>query len=199
MSEEPRPARGRLLAVLVQFIKFGLVGGSGVLVNLIVTYIMTQVNGGVGNDNNIIFQLPGRFAFRFTILVWIVAFLIANFWNFQLNRSWTFKRAKTRGWWAEFWPFFFVGAIAALIGALIKVALTNPTSPVYLPSPMFNDHEGLRARAYWAQLITIVLTMPVNYLVNKVWTFRAVKDTRTKSGVQVAPSAPVEPSGSEVV
>lgn len=178
MSEEPEPSRSRLLSTAVQFIKFGIVGGSGIVVNLIVTYIMTQLHGGVGNDNAVIIDLPGRFAFRFTVLVWIVAFIVANTWNFQLNRSWTFKRAQTRSWWAEFWPFFLVGAVAAAIGALIKVALTNPTSPVYLPSPIFNDHEGLRARAYWAQLFTIVLTMPINYLINKVWTFRAVKDAK---------------------
>ncbi|WIY81543.1 GtrA family protein [Propionimicrobium sp. PCR01-08-3] len=176
MSGEPQPRRGRFWATLIQFIKFGIVGGSGVVVNLIIAYVMTQLNGGVGNDNNVIFQLPGRFAFRFTILVWIVAFLVANLWNFQLNRSWTFKRDRMRGWWAEFWPFFLVGAVAAAAGAIIKVLLTNPTSPLYLPSPWFNDHQGLRARAYWAQLFTIVLTMPINYLVNKVWTFRAIKN-----------------------
>ena len=71
------------------------------------------------------------------------------------------------------------------------MALTNPTSPVYLPSPIFNDHEGLRARAYWAQLFTIVLTMPINYLINKVWTFRAVKDAK--------PEPASEPSEHEVV
>lgn len=99
---------------------------------------------------------PRLEAVALLVLEWIVAFIVANTWNFQLNRSWTFKRAQTRSWWAEFWPFFLVGAVAAAIGALIKVALTNPTSPVYLPSPIFNDHEGLRARAYWAQLFTIV-------------------------------------------
>ncbi len=198
MNKEPRTTREGLLGLLAQFIKFGLVGGSGVIVNLIVTYIMTQLNGGVANDNNVIFQLPGRYALRFTVLVWIVAFLVANLWNFQLNRSWTFKREKMRGWWAEFWPFFFIGAVAAAVGALIKIALTNPTSPVYLPSPTFNDHEGLRARAYWAQLFTILLTMPINYLVNKVWTFRAVKDPHP-AGETPKPGAPTEPSEPRIV
>lgn len=165
---------GRLVK---EFIKFGLVGGSGVLVNLLVTYVMTQLNGGVGNDNRVLFELPDPYSFRFTVLVWIVAFMLANLWNFQLNRRWTFRRksSQMRGWWAEFWPFFAIGSLAAALGALIKIALTNPTSPIYLPSPYFNDHEGLRARAYWAQLFTIVLTMPINYVLNKLWTFRAVR------------------------
>lgn len=181
MTSQPAPRARDWRRTLHEFIKFGFVGGSGVLVNLVVAYIMTQLNGGVANDNRVLFELPGPFAFRFTLLVWIMGFLIANVWNFQLNRVWTFKRTRMRSWWTEFWPFFTVGLVAAGIGALIKVALTNPTSPVYLPDPPFNDHEGLRARAYWAQLFTILLTMPINYLVNKVWTFRPIHEAKVSS------------------
>lgn len=183
MSEQPRSAN--IAGVLLEFIRFGIVGGSGVVVNLVVTYLMTQLNGGVSNDNRILIPLPAGFAFRFTVLVWIVAFLIANLWNFQLNRSWTFKREQKRGWWIEFWPFFLVGLVAALVGIMLKIAFTNPTSPVYLPGPLFNDSEGLRARAYWAQLFTIILTMPVNYIVNKMWTFRRIKQADAASQPEV--------------
>lgn len=170
MSESKR-------SVLAEFLRFGMVGGSGVAVNLLVTYVMTQLNGGVAHDNRVVLSLWGEYNLRFTIVVWIVAFLVANLWNFELNRHWTFRRTTRRGWWAEFWPFLLVGSVAAGLGAVIKLALTNPTSPVYLPAPLFNDHEGVRARAYWSQLITIVLTMPINYVVNKVWTFRGATPT----------------------
>lgn len=168
-------SRQGLVATLRQFVRFGIVGGSGVLVNLLVAYVMTQLNGGVANYNRVLFQLPGPYAFRFTLLVWIVGFLVANLWNFQLNRRWTFKRTQMRSWWAEFWPFFAIGLVAAAVGAVLKIAFTNPTSPIFLPDPPFNDHEGLRAREYWSQLFTIVLTMPINYIVNRLWTFRAIK------------------------
>lgn len=184
MSTEPGLAR-RIGRTLGEFIRFGMVGGSGVLVNLVVAYLMTQLNGGVSNDNRILFELPGPWAFRWTALVWIVGFLVANTWNFQLNRGWTFRRAKMRGWWTEFWPFFAIGLVAAGVGLLLKIGFTNHTSPIYLPGPLFNDHEGLRARAYWGQMFAILLTMPVNYLVNKFWTFRAVKSTGTKPDVKV--------------
>lgn len=175
---------------LLEFIRFGIVGGSGVVVNLVVAYIMTQLNGGVSNDNRIVFDLPGPYAFRWTLLVWIVGFLVANLWNFQLNRVWTFQRDQMRGWWEEFWPFFTIGLVAAAVGAALKVGFTNPTSPIYLPSPLFNDHEGLRARAYWAQLFTILLTMPINYIVNKVWTFRAIPDKQLRTPTTARPSRP---------
>lgn len=157
-----------------QFVKFGMVGGSGVVVNMVIAFVMTKLHGGTSHDNDPLWFVTSRHAFRFTHLVWIVAFVLANFWNFQLNRSWTFKRDVRRGWWAEFWPFFAVGSIAALVGLFLKGAMTNPTSPIYLPSALFNNGQGLRARAYWSQLFTIVLTLPINFVVNKLWTFRAV-------------------------
>jgi len=172
---------------LRQFLKFGMVGGSGVVVNMLVTVILTKLHGGTNRDNEVIARLFGDYAFRFTALVWIVAFLVANLWNFQLNRSWTFKRTQRRSWWREFWPFFAVGSIAASAGLLIKIALTNPTSPFYLPGSIFNDHQGLRARAYWSQLIAIILTLPINFVVNKLWTFRAVKSPQPDDLPLVAP------------
>ncbi|GAA1372110.1 GtrA family protein [Luteococcus sanguinis] len=172
MTLESRRARSR--RHLRQFLKFGIVGGSGVVVNMVVAFIMTKLHGGTSHDNDPVWFITARHALRYTHLVWLGAFVVANFWNFQLNRSWTFKRTHRRGWWAEFWPFFAVGSVAAMAGLVIKTWLTNPTSPVYLPSSVFNDDQGLRARAYWSQLITIVITLPINFVVNKLWTFRAV-------------------------
>ena len=145
---------------------------------MIVAVIMTKLHGGTARDNDVLFMITDDHAFRFTALVWIVGFLVACFTNFELNRHWTFKSSKHAGWWQEFWPFLAVGSVAALVGLALKVALTNPTSPIYLPSSVFNDHQGLRARAYWAQLISIIITMPINFIVNKLWTFRAVRTGR---------------------
>lgn len=159
-----------------QFVKFGIVGGSGVLVNMIVAIVMNKLNGGSANAQDIVWSIPGSpFNVRFTALVWIGGFLVANLWNFQLNRWWTFRSGAHARWWKEFWPFLAVGTVAAAIGLVIKIVLTNPTSPVYLPEPWFHEDAGLNSREYWSQLIAIVITMPVNFLVNKFWTFRAVR------------------------
>ena len=161
---------------LWQFLRFGLVGGSGVVVNMVVAVIMHKLNGGTINAQNIVTSIPGTpFNVRFTSIVWIVGFLVANLWNFQLNRSWTFKSSKHASWFAEFWPFLAVGSAAAFVGLFLKIAFTNPTSPLYLPEPWFHEAAGLQSREYWSQLITIVLTMPINFVVNKLWTFRNVR------------------------
>ncbi len=168
--------------VFRQFVKFGLVGGAGVVVNMVVAIVMNKANGGTVNAQNVLAALPGTpYNFRFSTLVWIVGFLVANVFNFVLNRHWTFRHGIKAPVWHEFWPFLTVGAVAAFIGIFIKVALTNPTSPVYLPETYFHENAGLRSREYWSQLITIVITMPINFVVNKLWTFRAVRNRHAGS------------------
>jgi putative flippase GtrA len=181
VTETARPTAppNRFRRTVWQFARFGIVGGSGVVVNMVVAIIMNKLNGGTVNAQEILFGVAGTpYNFRFTSLVWIVGFFVANVWNFQLNRSWTFKSSKHATWFSEFWPFLAVGSAAAAVGLFLKVAFTNPTSPIYLPEPYFHENSGLQSREYWSQLITIVLTMPINFVVNKLWTFRAVRSHR---------------------
>ncbi|MFT3663099.1 MAG: GtrA family protein [Gordonia sp. (in: high G+C Gram-positive bacteria)] len=166
----------RMMRTVHQFLRFAVIGASGVVVNMAVAVIMNKLHGGTANAQHIIWSIPATdFNLRFTALVWIVAFLVANMYNFQLNRTFTFKSAQHASWWKEFWPFLMVGSVAAAIGLIIKIALTNPSSPIYLPDPPFHENAGLASREYWSQLIAIVFTMPVNFVVNKFWTFRAVR------------------------
>lgn len=169
-------SRARVTRLVRQFVKFGLVGGAGVVVNMLVAIVMNKVNGGTVNAQRILFPILGTaYNFRYSSLVWVVAFLAANLFNFQLNRSWTFRGTRKAPWLAEFGPFLAVGSAAALVGLFVKIAFTNPTSPLYLPEPWFHENAGLRSREYWSQLLTIVITMPINFLANKLWTFTHVR------------------------
>jgi hypothetical protein len=51
----------------------------------------------------------------------------------------------------------------------------HPGSPLSLPPSIFDDSTGLRTRLYWAQLITVVIITPVSFVLNKLWTFSAVR------------------------
>ncbi|WP_454301291.1 GtrA family protein [Salana multivorans] len=156
-----------------QLVKFALVGGVGIVVNMAVAIGLNALNGGPGNARSVLFPIPGTdFSLRFTAFVWIAAFLVANLFNFQLNRIWTFRDTGPGRWWSEFWRFLLVGSVAALVGVFLKVAFTHPGSVLYLPGPWFTEEAGLHSREYWAQLLTILVTMPINFLVNKFWTFR---------------------------
>lgn len=163
----------------IQFLKFGIVGGSGVLVNLVVYAVLIKLAGGDQAGDRSMFPVPlTQFNVRYYHVASTIAFLIANLTNFQLNRTWTFKSGKHAKWWKEYGPFLMVGLLAQLFTLLILTALNHSGSPFYLPDPPFDGSEGLRSRKYWSQAIAVLLTMPINYIINKLWTFRAVRNKK---------------------
>ena len=154
-------------------IRFGLVGASGVLVNLI-TVVLLKRTGPHFDD--IAIDLPlTDFNVRWYHVFSMIAFLVANLWNFQLNRRWTFRSAEHSGWWREFGPFLAVGLAAQLIGLGILTLLMHPGSIFSLPSDLLDTSSGFRTKYYWAQLITIGFTVPISFVLNKLWTFSAVR------------------------
>lgn len=153
--------------------RFGLVGGSGVLVNLLVTILLKR-SGPPFED--VFIDLPmTSFNVRWYHLYSMVAFLVANLSNFQLNRVYTFRSAAHRRWWREYGPFLAVGLAAQIVGLGILTMLMHPSSFLALPSDVFDNSTGLRTKFYWAQLIVIAITVPVSFVLNKLWTFSAVR------------------------
>ena len=104
-----------------------------------------------------------------------IAFLVANLWNFELNRLWTFRSAKHSGWFREYFPFLTVGILGQIVGLGILTLLMHPNSIFSLSSTFFDNSTGFRTRFYWAQLITIAIITPLSFLLNKFWTFSAVR------------------------
>ncbi|HEY5820376.1 MAG TPA: GtrA family protein [Propionibacteriaceae bacterium] len=154
-------------------LRFGLVGGSGVLVNLLVTIILKRSGP---HFEDVLFDLPlTDFNVRWYHLYSMVAFLVANLGNFQLNRMWTFRSAKHSGWFREYGPFLAVGLAAQMVGLGILTLLMHPGSFIALPSDVFDNSTGLRTKLYWAQLIVIAITVPISFVLNKLWTFSSVR------------------------
>jgi putative flippase GtrA len=153
--------------------RFGLVGGSGVLVNMIVLIVCNKL----GPDAHQVFwHVPATdFNVRWYHVYSTVAFMVANLSNFQLNRWWTFKSAGHAGWWREYVPFLVVGLLMLAVNLGIVTLLLHPGSPLALSTSVFDDSTGLRTRLYWAQLIAIAVVTPLSFLLNKVWTFSAVR------------------------
>lgn len=157
----------------VLLFRFGVVGGTGVVVNLLVTILLKR-NGPHFDD--VAIDLPlSQFNVRWYHLYSMVAFFVANLWNFQLNRRWTFRSARHSGWLREYGPFLTVGLVAQVIGLGILTLLMHPASFLALPSSVFDNSTGLRTKLYWAQLIVIAVTVPISFVVNKLWTFSAVR------------------------
>lgn len=183
------PSR-RFSTVSRQFIKFGLVGGTGVVVNLIVVIIARKLGLSLGtNEHDVFMNLFGtRWNIRYSHVYATLAFVVANIWNFQLNRSWTFRTDNRPNWFRQFFPFLFAGISALIVNLVVITLLTNPTSPLALPTDIFDDSTGFRNRLYWANLIGVILGTPANFILNKIWAFRNRGNaSKTKEKVVLKP------------
>jgi putative flippase GtrA len=157
----------------LQFGRFALVGGTGVVVNLVALVLVKRL--GPLPDDPILALSPTAFHVRWYHVYSTLAFLVANLWNFQLNRSWTFRSSKHSAWWREYWPFLAVGMLGQVIGLVLLTLLMHPGSALSLPRGVLDDSSELRTRLYWAQLIVIVVVTPLSFVLNKLWTFAAVR------------------------
>ena len=156
--------------------RFGVVGGSGVVVNLLTLVVLRRI--GPHFDEAVVGLGASDFNLRWYHVYSTIAFLVANLSNFQLNRTWTFQSSRHSRWWHEYWPFLVVGLGGQVVGLALLTLLMHPYSPVSLPAGVFDDSSGLRSRLYWSQLIVIGLVMPMSFVFNKLWTFAAVRTGR---------------------
>ena len=122
----------------VQLVKFGLVGGSGYAVNLIVFAALTAAVG--------LHHIPAA----------IGAFCVAVSNNFLWNRHWTFGAGDGHaGFQAA--RFFAVSLVGLAFNLVLLELLISAAGLPELP----------------AQAVAVALSMPVNFVGNKLWTFDA--------------------------
>jgi putative flippase GtrA len=88
-----------------QFVKFGIVGASGFLVNLIIFTLLQRV-------------VPNHAAAGPYYAMYSVAFLSGGVSNYFLNRIWTFRSTGHAG--REAVQFLSVSVLALLVGLLVS-------------------------------------------------------------------------------
>ncbi len=149
VAEAPRPsatpmhrrvsAGMRVGGNWLQLVRFGVVGGSGFVVNLAVFWVLVH---------------PGGQDYR---LANVAAYLVAVTNNFAWNRAWTFRQDAAGGR-AGFQAarFFFVSLVAQIVALLILEILV----------------AGAGAPKLAAQAVAIAAATPLNFLGNKLWSFR---------------------------
>ncbi|PFG28982.1 hypothetical membrane protein [Corynebacterium renale] len=192
---DSKTSSARFTANLRQFIQFGIVGGSGTIVNLVVAALSKKIaewGWGVSEHDAFMNILGSQFHVRWYHVFVTIAFLVANTWNYQLNRMWTFKNATTRSWWRGFFPFLLTGVGAFIVSQIVMTLLMNQNSPISLSPVIFDDSTGFRTMFYWATAISIVVAMPVNFIINKLWTFRSPAARNVDTATIVDEQPPVQ-------
>jgi putative flippase GtrA len=160
----------------VLLLRFGMVGASVVLVNMLVLFLAKRVGP---YHSAILINLPATESnVRWYHLYFTTAFLVANLYNFQLNQHWTSRSTNHQTWFQEYWPFLVVGVAAFAVGLVLATLLIHPNTPLSLPRYL-DDSSGFRDRSYWANLIQIAVTVPLSFLLNKFWTFFSVRGLPT--------------------
>lgn len=128
----------------IQFIKFCFVGASGVLVNLAVFNLTLLVGHEAFGESSTAVKYLGN----------ALGFVVSVLTNYYLNRRWTFRSNGAIG---RELPKFVVVSIVAYLANLgvFTVCLTV-----------------LDLAPNLSQLIAIATVMPINFVLNKLWSFR---------------------------
>ena len=140
-------ARGSRLATSLRFVRFCIVGASGVLVNLLVLWLAREYLFAT--------LRPPRLRLNAALAL---AIAVATLSNFLWNRFWTWRDrhrgAGARALAGQFGQY----ALAVLIGSGVQIVLTN-----VLSSYMYY---------LLANLMAIGAAAGVNFALNNAWTFR---------------------------
>lgn len=156
----------RLLTVarVKRLIKFGLVGVSGVFVNLVV------------------FELLFRLASLPFSLANAGGIALSVFTNFLLNDAWTWgdrkKGVRRRDWVSRVGKYYISAAAAAGVQLTVAWAVNRALSaPIRLevPAIMYASAPSIDIAPTLAVLCGIVVGMGINFLAGHLWAFRDIE------------------------
>lgn len=129
-----------------QFIKFGIVGAIGTLINIAILYSLTE------------------YIDIYYIISEIIAFFVAGLNNYIWNKLWTFKEKIKDQVVSKYVQFIVISLISLFVNI----------STLYVLVEYFKFWYVL------AEVVAIVIAFLLNFIGNKVWTFRS-KDTDSSS------------------
>ena len=139
---------------LAEFIKFCLIGGFGMLVDLTFVYLAMQIFMIFG-------MIPKMFQFR---IARVIGFVFAVTANFLLNRKFTFSRAEEGNIYRQYLSFFVVSLIGFTVNWFVSVYL-------YEHIAFFNAHYLIAA------FVGILGGTIINFMGSKLFVFKRGKSS----------------------
>ena len=144
-----------------RFVKFALVGGTGVFVNLGVAVLCSRV-----------FLVSWANRDAADHLATAVAILLSILTNFLINDSWTWgdrdKSRGTRSWFKRCGFYYATNGIAGLLQWGVSAFIITL---IAAEGTLFG-FQAAPVRAAFAALIGIAVATPLNYVINNKVTFR---------------------------
>lgn len=133
--------------MLIQFIKFGIIGVSNTLVSYVI-YVLA------------LFAFEKMSAFPNTdyLVAQFLGFVISVYWSFYWNRKFVFKIDETESsWWQVLLKTYVSYAFTGLfLNSVLSLVWVEYFGIPKLLAPIFN----------------IVINVPINFLMNKFWAYR---------------------------
>ena len=131
-------------------IKYGMVGVSGTIIELVLLNFLIFVAGW---DSD--FQ---------KVMANVVAVSVAIISNFIWNRLWTFPESRSGGASKQFAKFAIVSVIGLVINSVIFFLADK-----YIFSPWLPDFVAVQL----AKFTAIAITLMWNFTINRFWTFKS--------------------------
>jgi putative flippase GtrA len=132
---------------VVRFLKFAIVGATGMVVDLTVLNVMHKV-----------FGLP-------LLVANTISFTTAVLSNFTWNRLWTFPESRERPLVPQLAQFGLVNVIGLAINNLVLWIVFNLING-FVPDPL--DYN-------LAKIVAIGVVLFWNYFINRIWTYKGIE------------------------
>lgn len=135
-------------AVFMQFIKFGMVGLSNTIISYVLYLFSLLIFQGLNilpNSNYLVAQ--------------IIGFILSVLWSFYWNNRFVFTTTaeQTRVWWK----------------ALLKTYVSYSFTGLFLNSILIVFCvQVCHISEYIAPIINLLISVPLNFIINKLWAFR---------------------------
>lgn len=135
----------------IQFIKFGIVG----LSNTVIGY-------GIYVVSLYIFRKLGLFTNIDIYVAQFIMFVLSVLWSFYWNKKRVFVKSKESIFKSLVKSYITYGFTTFLLSEVLLVLWVR----------VFNINE------YIAPLLSLIITVPLNFIIQKFWVFRDIKESK---------------------
>lgn len=137
----------KTVGTLVQFVKFGMVGASNTLISYGLNVLVLRI------------LQPYHLSWDY-VAGNVVAFILSVLWSFYWNNKYVFTKndGESRNVWKTLLRTYVAYGFTGIV-------LTNVFSWVWI--------DLLGISKYVAPLINLVISIPLNFLINKLWAFKS--------------------------